>query len=58
MAFKRGQSGNPSGRPKGAQSKRVQLIKLLEPYSLELIEKAIELALGGDTDMLRLASTA
>ena len=53
MTFKSGQSGNPNGRPKGAQSKRVQLIKLLEPRSLELIEKAIELALGGDTDMLR-----
>lgn len=53
MTFKTGQSGNPRGRPKGAQSKRVQLVKLLEPRSLELIEKALELALSGDTDMLR-----
>jgi len=54
MTFKRGKSGNPSGRPKGAVSKRVQLAKLLEPHAASLVDKAIELALGGDTNALRL----
>lgn len=54
MAFRKGKSGNPNGRPKGALSKRSQLAKLLEPKAEELIEKMLELALSGDVNALRL----
>ena len=54
MTFNKGQSGNPSGRPKGAVSKRSQLSKLLEPHAHALIDKAVELALTGEPSALRL----
>ncbi|MHB1221276.1 MAG: DUF5681 domain-containing protein [Gammaproteobacteria bacterium] len=54
MAFLAGKSGNPNGRPKGALNKRTQLANLLEPHAEALIAKAIELALSGDTNALRL----
>jgi len=54
MSFKSGKSGNPNGRPKGALNKRTQLAKLLEPHAQALIDKTIELALGGDVNALRL----
>jgi len=54
MGFKKGQSGNPSGKPKGARDKRTQLRDLLEPHRDELIHKAVQLALEGDTTALRL----
>ena len=52
--FKPGKSGNPKGRPKGARDKRTELRSLLEPHSKELVEKVVELAIGGDTTALRL----
>lgn len=54
MTFKKGKSGNPSGRPQGAISKRTQIAKLLEPHSEQLIAKVLELALAGDINALRL----
>ncbi len=54
MAFQKGQSGNPSGRPQGALNKRAQLAKLLEPHAETLINKVLELALNGDSNALRL----
>ena len=54
MAFKSGESGNPTGRPKGAISRRTQLSKLLEPHAEELVNKAVELAKNGDVNALRL----
>jgi Family of unknown function (DUF5681) len=54
VAFRKGQSGNPAGRPKGIQDKRVNLRKLLEPHAEALVEKAVALALEGDTTALRL----
>jgi hypothetical protein len=54
MKFKSGESGNPTGRPKGAVSKRLQLSRLLEPHAEELISKVVELAKGGDINALRL----
>ena len=54
MKFQPGQSGNPSGRPKGALNKQTQLIKLLEPRGEEIINKMVELALEGDSNALRL----
>lgn len=54
MPFEKGQSGNPAGRPKGIQDKRTALRELLEPHAEQLVEKAKELALNGDTTALRL----
>lgn len=52
--FKKGQSGNPRGRPKGIKDRRVKYRELLEPHASELVKKAVELALAGDTTSLRL----
>lgn len=52
--FKKGQSGNPSGRPKGIKDRRVVLRELLSPYAGDLIAKAVEMALMGDTQAIRI----
>jgi hypothetical protein len=54
MPFQKGQSGNPRGRPKGIQDRRVALRAMLDPHKDALVEKAVELALGGDTQALKL----
>lgn len=53
MGFKKGQSGNPAGRPKGAKDKRTELRDLLKPHAPELIKKLVELALSGDASALK-----
>ena len=52
--FTEGKSGNPSGRPKGIQDKRTALRKLLTPHAPDLVAKAVELAMQGDTTALRM----
>jgi Family of unknown function (DUF5681) len=53
--FEPGQSGNPSGRPKGARNKAtVQIEALLEDEAEALTRKVIELALGGSIPALRI----
>jgi len=54
MAFKKGQSGNPNGRPKGVKDRRTKYRDLLEPHAEGLMKKAVDLALGGDTTAMRL----
>jgi len=54
MAFKKGESGNPDGRPKGSKDKRTQYRELFEPHADDLIQKAIDLALAGDTACLKM----
>jgi hypothetical protein len=54
MTFKTGQSGNPTGRKKGALNKRTELAKLLDSHAENLVEKVIELALEGDITALRI----
>lgn len=50
-----GQSGNPSGRPKGARHRTTVAIEaLLEGEGEALTRKAIELAKAGDMQALRL----
>jgi hypothetical protein len=60
--FAPGQSGNPDGRPKGSknqitllkESLEVALRERSEPKMLQVMDKALELALAGDRTMLRL----
>lgn len=52
--FMKGQSGNPAGRPKGIPDKRTQMRELFEPHAEALIDKAVQLALAGDTTALRM----
>ena len=53
--FTKGDSGNPSGRPRGSPNKATLLMAaLLEGESEQLIRKVIELAKTGDTHALRL----
>jgi hypothetical protein len=53
--FKKGQCGNPSGKPKGCRNATTILFdELLKDNAKELIEKAIEMAKDGDGPALRL----
>lgn len=52
--FQPGKSGNPTGRPKGIQDRRLALRKLLEAHTDALIQQAVQLALDGDTTALKL----
>lgn len=53
--FQPGQSGNPSGRPKGARNATTRLAEaLLDGEAEELTRKAIEMAKGGDVPALRM----
>lgn len=52
--FTKGRSGNPNGRPKGIEDKRVALRSLLEPHAPKLIKKVVAEALKGDIAALRI----
>jgi hypothetical protein len=53
--FRKGESGNPSGKPKGCRNATTILFdELLKANARELIEKAIEMAKNGDGPALRL----
>jgi Family of unknown function (DUF5681) len=53
--WKKGESGNPRGQPRGSRHKASLIAEcLLDTETKELIRKAIDLALGGDTVALRL----
>jgi hypothetical protein len=53
--FRKGQSGNPGGKPKGCRNATTILFdELLKDNARELIEKAIEMAKYGDGPALRL----
>ena len=52
--FKSGESGNPLGRPKGSKDKRTQHRELFNSRAPEILKKAIELALAGDTACLKM----
>lgn len=53
MAFKKGQSGNPKGKPKGATTKPRLSDYLSEEQVTTLVAKAIELASNGNETMLK-----
>lgn len=53
--FQAGQSGNPSGKPKGARNLATRaVLAMLDGEADALTRTAIDLALGGDTTALRL----
>ena len=52
--FKKGESGNLQGRPKGIKDRRTEFRELLEPYAPALVNKAVAMALKGDSTALRL----
>lgn len=54
MTFEKGQSGNLEGRPKGIKDKRVLFSEIIESNNKELLNKALEMALGGNEQMLKL----
>ena len=43
--FQPGQSGNPAGKPKGAQDKRLVLRRMLEAKGPEVVETLLDMAL-------------
>jgi hypothetical protein len=52
--FQKGQSGNPAGKPKGAKDGRTEMRALLQPHAEKLIQTAVNLALAGDVQALRI----
>ena len=55
MVFKKGESGNPQGRPVGTRNKTtLAALSLIEDEGEQLTRKAVELALNGDIQALKL----
>lgn len=54
MKFIPGTSGNYNGRPKGSKDRRTIFRELVEDHKEALVKKAVELALAGNEQMLRL----
>jgi hypothetical protein len=55
VRFRKGESGNPDGRPPGSRNKATLLIeRLLDDGAKDIATKAIELAKNGDGTALRL----
>jgi hypothetical protein len=53
--FKKGKSGNPKGKPKGAKNKSTLMAEtLLDNEAENITRKAVQLALDGDVNALRL----
>ena len=46
--FKKGQSGNPRGRPKGVVDRRSQFVALIEQHIPDVVDQVVSAALGGD----------
>ena len=51
--FEKGNKASP-GRPVGSKDKRTELRELLQPHAKDLLQKAVELALDGDPQALRM----
>jgi hypothetical protein len=54
MTFKVGESGNPSGRPRGTGYRQQLFNDFVMPHKNNLIDTGIKLALSGNETMLRL----
>jgi Family of unknown function (DUF5681) len=52
--FAKGNSANPAGKPKGARHRATRLAEeLIDGQSEELIQRAVAMALGGDSSVMR-----
>jgi hypothetical protein len=51
--FQKGNKASP-GRPPGVPDKRTELRQLLQPHAKDLLQKAVDLALDGDPQALRM----
>ena len=55
MTWRKGESGNPAGRPKGSSNKAtLAALSILEGEAEAITRKAIELATSGDIQAIRL----
>jgi len=55
MTFRKGESGNPDGRPFGSRNKTtLAALALIEDEGEKITRKAVELALNGDLQALKL----
>lgn len=52
--FTEGQSGNPSGRPRGIKDKRAFFAEMLDKHKDALLNKAIAMALDGNEQLLKM----
>lgn len=52
--YRKGQSGNPAGRPPGVPDRRRELRELIRPHVPELVAQALALAKAGDAAAIRL----
>lgn len=52
--FQKGKSGNPAGKKPGTKDRRTELRELLQPHAKDLLQKAVDLALDGDPQALRM----
>jgi len=52
--FQKGASGNPAGRPRGITDKRAQMHQALQKHRTAILNKVVELALGGDVRAAKL----
>ena len=46
--FKKGQSGNPKGRPKGLVDRRSRYLAIIEQHMPDVVNRVVSAALGGD----------
>jgi hypothetical protein len=53
MPFKKGQVSNPQGGRAAPLRRAAVFSKLVQPHEKALMEKALEMALSGDKDMLK-----
>lgn len=53
-SFKPGNNANPNGRPKGTGTRQQFFRQMIAPHKDTLIDKALEMASGGNEAMLRL----
>jgi len=53
MPFKKGQSGNPAGRPKGIKDRRRKFLEMDENEVGTILRNAIDMAMEGDVQMVK-----
>ncbi|WP_417464325.1 DUF5681 domain-containing protein [Kordiimonas sp.] len=55
QGFKKGRSGNPRGRPVGSRNRQIRALEaLLDGQAVELTQRCVDEALGGDMTAMRL----